>query len=661
MLLSVRARSIAVCLVWALVWGVSSVSAQTNYYGPNGTEYPIVGSLPGDQFWPDVAITPTNGIVVWQDNATDGDGLGISARRLDGTLSGTLSPFRVNVIGAGNQENARVALLKNGGAAIVWQGGQPGFQHIYARFLNASNIFMSTNDILVSSATNYYQITPAVAVLTNGNVVVVWSSLNQVSSTSMQDVYCQILTTNGAKIGTNFLVNQFTSYNQRTPAVAALKNGGFVIGWISEQERILAPDFGTNSSPAQAAAAFSAPSIDVYARLYNSSGNSVGSEFLVNTDYNPCGNPAVAVASDGSFMMTWNEFDTVDVTNGFDIYARSFTSTGTGGPVIVVNSYTYGDQYISRLTSIGLDYLVTFTSLGQDGSREGVFGQVLHINASNNIVPVGNEFMVNTTTTGPQMQAAVASDGVSQLLAVWTSFTSSGNGFDLFAQRYLNSAAILQPMSAPYVWAQFVLVSNVYQPELLVTWSPVLGLSVTNYQVFVDGSGSPTVIVTSNQWTMTAANGLTASSTHYFQLKYATTDGRLSPISPSASGTTWSGANYYGIPFEWMEEYYGLNFSSWPANPNAPIAPGGPGLYQLFVSGGDPLDSTTWLRQQIVHTKEGLFLTWNTQPGATYQVQAAVNLKSWSNLGSPRFAASTTDSINVGGGNAGYYRIVLLR
>src|SRR6516165_2253308 len=65
--LSVRAISVAVCLAWALMGGfVSSVSAQTNYYGANGTEYPVVGLLLGDQFWPDAAITPTNGIVVWQ-------------------------------------------------------------------------------------------------------------------------------------------------------------------------------------------------------------------------------------------------------------------------------------------------------------------------------------------------------------------------------------------------------------------------------------------------------------------------------------------------------------------------------------------------------------------------------------------------------------------
>ena len=112
-----------------------AVLGQTNYYATNGTEYAIVGSLPGDQVWPDVAVTPDGGFVVWQDNITDGSGWGVSARRLDSTLSGTLSTFRVNAQGTNDQENPRVALLKNGGAVFVWQGGWKAYQHIYARFL----------------------------------------------------------------------------------------------------------------------------------------------------------------------------------------------------------------------------------------------------------------------------------------------------------------------------------------------------------------------------------------------------------------------------------------------------------------------------------------------------------------------------------------------
>jgi hypothetical protein len=110
-----------------------------------------------------------------------------------------------------------------------------------------------------------------------------------------------------------------------------------------------------------------------------------------------------------------------------------------------------------------------------------------------------------------------------------------------------------------------------------------------------------------------------------------------------------------------MEEYYGLAVGAWPQNVNAPLLPGGPSLMEVFLSGGDPEDPATWLQQQLTRTAQGMFLNWTTQPGATYQVQVTADLTTWKNLGAARFAAGATDAINVGGGQAGYYRVVLLR
>ena len=98
----------------------------------------------------------------------------------------------MNVTGTNDQENARVALLKNGGAVFVWQGGVEGFQHIYARFLTPTNTWMTTTDVVVSVPTNNFQVNPAVAVLNNSNVVVVWSSFNRGGPNSLLDVYGQI-------------------------------------------------------------------------------------------------------------------------------------------------------------------------------------------------------------------------------------------------------------------------------------------------------------------------------------------------------------------------------------------------------------------------------------------------------------------------------------
>jgi hypothetical protein len=652
---SVSARLMGAVIVLAMSLFVATRAAAQNYYTTNGTEYPIIGHLPGDQMYPDVALSQNGGFVVWQDNITDGSGWGISAQQVNSTLSGSLSPFRVNVTGLNDQENPRVALLKNGGAAFVWQGGSEGYQHIYARFLNTNNTFLATTDELVSlfPDTNSFQINPAIATLSNSNVVIVWASYNQAGPNTMQDVYAKIFSPSGIIVSNGFLVNQFTDFNQRSPAVAALTNGGFVVAWVSEQERNLAPNLGANTNYT-ASSSTTTPSVDIYARIYGNNGASPGNEFLVNTNSNPCANPSVAAAADDSFLIGWTERDMVNQNNSLDVYARLFNSSATGGAIERVNSHVYGDQYVPRISVINGDYLVVWTSLGQDGSREGVYGQFLREDGSF----VGAEFRVNTTTVSQQMQPAVASDGVDQFLVVWTSYTGNSTGFDLYAQRYVNVSAVLNPMPAPFVYAPFTLVNGNYQPQLVVSWAPLLGIAISNYQVFVDGSPTAMGVVLTNEWTMTAANGLTTSSTHSFQVAYSTSAG-VSPPSSATSGTTWGGVKWGDVPFEWMEATFGTDASTWPA-PGARVGPGGPTLYQAFLAGATT-DPSTWLQQTLTQTAQGMFLTWNTTPGATYQVQSSSNTVSWTNFGSPRFEAGTSDSLYVGGGSSGFYRVVLLR
>jgi len=418
-------------------------------YTNNGVQYAIVPALPGDQIRPQLGLNASGGYAVWEDNATDGRGQGISMQALDNNLSAVGSHFRVNQIGAGDQELPRVALLDNGGGVVVWQGGRRGFQKIYARFLGAAGRtnFWLGGDVLVNTFTNHFQINPVVATLANGNVVVVWASYNQFSANSMQDVYAQMFSPTGQKAGGEFLVNQFTSFNQRTPALAALAGGGFVVAWVSEQQQSGSVD-SVDSNYLYTNSVAAKPSVDIYARLYDASGSPAAGEFLVDAGTNVCANPSIAVASDGNFMVAWSAHDSSVFNNGWDIYARTFSSTGSPllGAEERVNSYTYGDQYVPQISALGTNYLVAWTSLAQDGSREGVFGQLLNGDGSLS----GQEFRVNTTTVGAQMHPAIAANGKERFVAVWTSFGSMASGFDLFAQVYAPPGFVHGPSVATY-------------------------------------------------------------------------------------------------------------------------------------------------------------------------------------------------------------------
>jgi hypothetical protein len=629
----ISASSALLCCFLALAFP-SFASAQSPFVTQGG-EYGITGPLPGDQVHSQLALKPSGGFLVWEDNFTDGDGLGISALRLDSSFSGTFSSFRVNQIGAGDQERPRVSLLNGGGAAFVWQGGRQGFQNIYARFLSAANTWVG-NDVLVNTYTNKAKVNPAVATLVNGNVVVVWGSFNQISSNSFQDVYAQLLSPSGQKLGGEFLINLFTSFNQRTPAVAALAGGGFAVAWVSEQQRANDSSGGV-------------PSVDVYARLFDSGGSATSGEILVNTGTNVCANPSLAASSDGGFMAAWGEKDSIVVSNSWDILARPFSSSGSGGTARRVNTRLVGDQFGPQLSASGTDYLLVWTSLGQDGSGEGVFGQFLRSDGSLS----GSELRVNTTVINPQIHPCLGSDGVGRFLAAWSSYVGGVNSFDLYAQRYVNTNQALGAPAPPFVT---VLGSN----SLSVTWPPVAGFSIADYEVYADGAaaGAPSAVLTNTWWTMT---GLAPSSTHYFQLAYVLTDGRRSPLSGPTTNSTYSASpTWGGIPQEWMAFYFGNDIFAWPS-PYADSDGDGASNLNEFLAGTDPTNANSVMRIRLQQTHQGLYLNWNTQPGLIYQVQTSGNLTSWSALGSPRFAAGSLDSLYVGGSNKGYYRIVRLR
>ena len=619
-----KRRFVAAALVLAV--SPALLQAQSGFVA-QGSEYKAAGTLPGEQVYPHSSIRTTGGYVVWQDNITDGDGYGISGRKLDGSFSGTLSTFRVNANGTNDQERPQVTMLNDGGSIFIWQSGRQSFQNIYGRVRSSAGVWV-TSDILINSSTNVYQKDAAVGTLSGGNAVVVYSSFNQVSAGSMQDVYGQIVTPAGAKFGAEFSINSTTVFNQRSAAIAPLSDGRFVVVWVSEQQRF------ENST-------------DVYGRIFTASGAAATAEFLINSSTNVCANPSVAPSADGGFLVAWMQLDLAVSTNSWDVFARPFSGAAFGGTTRRVNTQTYGDQLAPKVSSIGSDYQVVWTSMGQDGSFEGIYGQILKGDGSLS----ASEFRVNSTTVGQQIHPTIASDGVGTFLTVWSGFVGGPNSFDLFAQRFVSTNAPLNAPAAPIVT---VISSN----TLSVSWPPVQGIAITNYEVYADGTTVASAVVTNTYWNST---GLAAGSTHSYKLAYVVADGRKSPLSAATTNTTYVSLWYFDqIPQEWMAASFGSAFWTWP-QPGVDTDGDGASNLNEFLAGTNPNDANSVLKVRLQPTPQGLFLNWNTQVGLMYQVQQSTSVNTWSNLGSPRFASGSVDSMYVGGGSAAFYRIVRLR
>jgi hypothetical protein len=107
------------------------------------------------------------------------------------------------------------------------------------------------------------------------------------------------------------------------------------------------------------------------------------------------------------------------------------------GDEVQVNTYVTGDQKSPALASNGSSFVVVWTSAGQDGSGDGIFGQRLSADGTF----LGSEFQVNTFTTESQRNAAIAIHQQGDFVVVWERF--DGLNPHVVGQRFASAGAPL--------------------------------------------------------------------------------------------------------------------------------------------------------------------------------------------------------------------------
>jgi hypothetical protein len=274
-------------------------------------------------------------VVVWQSNYQDGSSWGIYGQRYNASGVAQGSEFRVSTYTTGQQFIPSIAM--DAGGDFVASGVAQGSEfRVNTHTTNAQNI-------------------PSVAMDDSGDFVIAWQSLGQ-DAANTYGVYAQRYNSSGTAQGSEFLVNTYTTSNQAGASVAMDSNGDFVIAWWSD---------GQDGS-----------SGGIYAQRYNSSGTAQGSEFLVNTYTNESqGSPAVAMSSDGEFVITWQSNDQDGSSAG--IYAQRYNSSGTAhGSEFRVNTYTTNLQLSPKVAMDDSgNFVVTWTSYDQDGDGYGAFAR----------------------------------------------------------------------------------------------------------------------------------------------------------------------------------------------------------------------------------------------------------------------------------------------
>lgn len=351
-------------------------------------------------------------VVVWSDDYDD-DGYGVFARRFDATGTPLGGDVQVNVHTADDQDDAAVAMAPDGDFVVVWNSSfQVDEGDVFARRHDASGTPQG-GEIQVNQFTTGQQRRPAVGVDASGGFVVVWQSEQDGSD---YGVFARRFDPSGAPLAGEMQVNTYTTFSQGYPAVAVDPSGAFVVVWESPQD-------GSGSG--------------VVARSFDASGAPLGGEVQVNVNL-PGSQRSGAVAADpaGGFLVAWEDGDDRSVK----VRRLSAAGAPVGGELVVSESDS-GYRFDPAIAADEHgDFVVVWTEDYTDSvidpSNEGVVGR--RVTGSGALV--GHEFQVNTYVPGPQQAAAVAFAPGGRFVVVWEDATEypgrDGSGAGIFAHRF---------------------------------------------------------------------------------------------------------------------------------------------------------------------------------------------------------------------------------
>lgn len=621
---SKKARRLAggLCASMALI---SQALAGGGNLAKQGAQFAIAGALPGEQTGSRLVLGQSSGLLVWQDNGIDGSGRGIAAASVQGSGVQARTAFAVNQAQSGDQDSPDVAMLSNGTSLVVWRSVDAGGAQVFGRLVDGAGKALG-NQFRISSGQSIECLTPAVAALEDGSAVVTWSQRS--AGSVMLDVYFQRVTANGTLLGESTQAHQYADLHQRNPDIAGLKGGGFVVAWISEEQS-------------------GAESIDLFARVFNASGVAQEDEFRVNTGDFVCANPVVAGLKNGGFITAWSSLDASTGIN-WDVQTRSYQSNGASiNTPTLANTFVKGRQYRPRIAVASDGPVVVWTSYGQDGWDEGVFGRKFNESGE----PAGDEIQINSAWEGKQTEPDIASNGSDSAMVVWSAYSSSSTSFDLTAQVLGSAVGELPALEMPFVY-------STSPTRLNASWAKPAGLEISKYEVFLDDNS--TAELTSNSFWSSKA--MAPGSTHTVRIGYQLADGRRGPLSITAQAATWGeDSNGDGVPDDWQTLYFGENQASWPA---VTVDTDGDGATDRseFLSGTNPRNAASLFTLSVNRNSDGLALEWATQQGFVYQVQRSTDLTHWQDLDGARIAPSGTDTLPIEAiSNSGFYRVIRVR
>ncbi|HEX8126091.1 MAG TPA: hypothetical protein VF548_10960, partial [Allosphingosinicella sp.] len=380
---------------------------------------------------------------------------------------------RANSTLSDDQLSPSIAKLASGGFVVAWAD--------YSIYGTRAQIYDSSGakvggEIVVNGFNSAFPPKPGVAGLAGGGFVVSWHNYDDPLDPNSYGVIAQIFDPAGAKVGGEFALPDVTAGGQLYPDLVALGGGGFVATWV-----------GSAGS-------------GIRAHIFSDTGLRIGGEFTVNTTFggDPFA-PSAAAFSNGGFVVTW--FDNVNGTSdGWAIRAQRFDSAGAKlGGELLVNSVSTHTERPAVAALAGGGFVITWDdirlrmddSLGYEVRDYDVRGQVYDPNGDK----VGGEFLVNYAATNRQYHSTVAPLPWGGFIVSWYDFSQRPDDLSgaVRAQIYdatgvpVGAEFLVNTTTDGYQGAPDVAVLN--SGAFVIGWTDVRGDADVRVQLFVPSAG----------------------------------------------------------------------------------------------------------------------------------------------------------------------------
>ena len=373
-----------------------------------GGEFVVNSQTYGNQRRVDVASSAAGEfVVVWQ--TYPNYVFDIHAQRYDaaGARKGGEIPITADSF---PQDHPSVGVAADGSFVVVWEDyEETTYYHIAARRFGSAGAPVGSEFTINTTPGTYYN--TAVATAPAGDFIVAWASYSDPDDGDDAAVRSRLFDANGMALANDFLVNTYTTGFQDSAQLTRAADGSFVVVWQD----------ATRDS--------------IVARRYDNAGAPLGGEILVNTTPACCGVEArVAGAPDGRFVVVWRSGGSFST---FDIAGRRFDSAGNPiGGEFIVNSVTTGAQFRSDVT-IAPDGSFVVAWMSDGPTQTDVFARRFDASGA----PLGGDFQVNRDHEGDanyssSLAVAGADDGT--FVVAWRSDYEYGSGSDIVAQRFFN-------------------------------------------------------------------------------------------------------------------------------------------------------------------------------------------------------------------------------